>query len=60
MQNPADLFCHLNLPPNIRGDGVDRSAQPIILEPESIESNDVVDVDPGEPLTAAPEWTAGE
>ena len=60
MQDAADLFRHLNLAPDIRGDGVDRSGQPLVLEPESIESHDVIDVNPSEPLTAVAERAADE
>src|SRR2546428_8571789 len=60
MQDPADLFVDLNLPTDIRGHGIDGAAQPLILEPEPIEPDDVVDVDPGEPLTAAAQRTADE
>src|SRR5438128_7880704 len=60
MPDPADLFRHLNLPTDIRGHGIDGAAQPLILEPEPIEPDDVVDVDPGEPLTAAAQRPADE
>src|SRR5712691_11784375 len=60
MQDPADLFGYLNLPTDIRGHGIDGAAQPLILEPEPIEPDDVVDVDPGEPLAAAAQRTADE
>src|SRR2546425_5606195 len=60
MQDPADLFGDLNLPTDIRGHGIDGAAQPLIFEPEPIEPDDVVDVDPGEPLAAAAQRTADE
>src|SRR5438445_8410136 len=60
MPDPADLFRHLNLPTDIRGHGIDGAAQPLILEPEPIGPDDGVDVEPGEPLTAAAQRTADE
>ena len=60
MQHVADFPGHLALRPDVRRYGVDRSGQPIILQRQAIQPDQVIDMDPGEPLPAIPERATGE
>src|SRR5207245_714025 len=60
MQLPADFFRNLALSPDVRSNRIHRPADLQVLEGQAIQPHEVVDMDPGEPLPAITERTAGE
>src|SRR5207245_10189450 len=60
MQLPADFFRNLALSPDVRSNRIHRPVDLQVLEGQAIQPHEVVDMDPGEPLPAITERTAGE
>src|SRR2546430_1741160 len=58
-QSP-NLACHLPLAPNVGGHRVHRSADLWVLERQTVQTDEVIDMDPGKPLAAITQGPAGE
>src|SRR2546423_6187591 len=58
MEHAAYFPGNIPLPPDIWRDRIHRAAYPRILERQPVEANDVVDVNPGKPLTAVAQRSA--
>src|SRR2546421_12436527 len=60
VQQSPNLACHLPLAPNVGGHRVHRSADLWVLERQTIQTDEVIDMDPGKPLAAITQGPAGE